>query len=379
MEKIDTNCCNPTTKIFDMGNAPTRSFESGRFFEYNGLNILDLHGSWYEMGRQYGFLAAELLHDVYQNFMLYNMERESDRAPFVQAVADKLYRYYPHRLRQLFSGMAETSGLTLEQLKTVNVVEFSAAVFNCSAMAVWDDYAAGNLVYGRNYDAPGFQPLGKDVLLTAYHPSDGSLATATIGYAGEIYAVNGLNEKGIFLELNNGMPSGGTEILYERLASTTELMMMLLDADSLDYADAFLRTVKGFASYTIGIADAREARSYEWCARGVARAPLTADGLMVMTNHYVSDEWDFAKPDDEQSWGSLTRCANLKTLAEQSRGTIDASLMRRIMQTPIKDGGPGHDCTVYQIVIEPQTMMLWMQVAGVTSWQQVDMGKILLP
>lgn len=370
---------NSTTNIFDMENAPTRSFEGGRFFEYNGLNILDLHGSWHEMGRQYGYLVSELLHDVYQNFMIPNMEREPDRVPFVQAVADKLYRYYPHRLRQLFAGMVETSGLTLEQLKTVNVVEFSAAVFNCSAMAVWNDYAAGNLVYGRNYDAPGFLPLGKDVLLTAFHPSDGSLATATIGYAGEIYAVNGLNEKGVFLELNNGMPSGGTDILYERLASTTELMMMLLDADSLDYADAFFRTVKGFASYTIGMADAREARSYEWCARGVARAPLTADGLMVMTNHYVSDKWDFAKPDDVQSWGSLTRCANLTSLAEQNRGAIDAHLMCQMMQTPIENGGPCHECTVYQIVFEPQTMRLHVRINGVTDWQQVDMGKILLP
>lgn len=363
---------------FAMQIAPTRAFESGRLYEYHGLNILDLRGSWYEMGRQYGQLASHLLKNVYYNFMLPNMEREPDREPFVREVADNLYRYYPHRLRQLFAGMAETSELSLEQLKIVNVVEFSAAVFNCSAMAVWGDYAADNLVYGRNYDAPGFLPLGKDVLLVVYHPSDGSLVTATIGYAGEIYAVNGINEKGLFLELNNGMPSGGTEIHYDRLASTVELLTMLLDADSLDYADAFFRTVKGFASYTIGIADAREARSYEWCAQGIARAPLTADGLMVMTNHYVSDEWDFARPDDEQSWGSLTRCANLKTLAEQSRGAIDAHLMCRIMQTPIEDGGPCHECTVYQLVFEPQTMNLWIQVAGVTTWQNIDVGKLMM-
>lgn len=369
---------NSKTNIFDMENAPTRSFEDGRFYEYNGLNILDLHGSWYEMGRQYGRLASELLKDVYQNFMLPNMEREPDRVPFVREVAGNLYRYYPHRLRQLFAGMAETSELTLEQLKIVNVVEFSAAVFNCSAMAVWGDYAVGNLVYGRNYDAPGFLSLGKDVLLVIYHPSDGSLATATIGYAGEIYAVNGINEKGIFLELNNGMPSGGTEILYDRLASTVELLTMLLDADSLDYADAFFRTVKGFASYTIGIADAQEARSYEWCTQGVARAPLAADGLMVMTNHYVSDEWDFARPDDEQSWGSLTRCANLTKLSQQNRGAIDAHLMCQMMQTPIENGGPCHECTVYQLVFEPQTMRLWIRVSGVTDWQQVNLGNLIM-
>lgn len=378
MENSNSNCDHCGTDVLTQQDVLRCSFENGRLYEHNGLNILDLRGSWYEMGRQYGGLASRLLNDVYQNFMLPNMQREPDRVPFVQAVADNLYRYYPHRLRLFFAGMAETSGLTLEQLKTVNVVEFSAAVFNCSAMAVWGDYAADNLVYGRNYDAPGFLPLGKDVLITVYHPSDGSLATATIGYAGEIYAVNGVNEKGIFLELNNGMPSGGTEIRYDRLASTVELFTMLLDADTLDYADAFFRTVKGFASYTIGIADAHEARSYEWCAQGVARAPLAADGLMVMTNHYVSNEWDFAKPDDEQSWGSLTRCANLTAIAEQNRGTVDAAMMCRLMQTSIQQGGPCHECTVYQLVFEPQTMMLHIQVAGVTEWQKINLRNLLI-
>lgn len=354
-------------------------FEGGSLYECKGVKILDLHGSWYDMGRQYGFLAAPYLQDVYHNFMLPNIEREPQTLSFVEETAEKLYRYYPHRLRQLMTGMAETAGMTLEQLKFVNVVEFSAAVFNCSALAAWGEYTEDNLVYGRNYDAPGFQPLKNDVLVIVYHPADGSLSMATIGYAGEIYAVNGINEKGLFLELNNGMPSGGTEIRYDRLASTVELMTLLLDADSLDYADAFFRTVKGFASYTIGIADACEARSYEWCAQGVAQAQQTSEGFLVMTNHYVSEEWDFAKPSDEASWGSFTRCANLKALAERHKGQIDAEKMCQIMQTPIEQGGACHECTVYQMVLEPATLTLWIQITGVTTWQKVEMSKYLLP
>lgn len=353
-------------------------FEGGRMVFRNGIRILDLRGSWKEMGRQYGYLATDQLHDVYEQYMLPNIEADSSRAPFVYEVAEKLYRYYPSRLKQLMEGMAETSGLTLAQLKIVNVVEFSAAVFNCSAMAAWNQYAADGLVYGRNYDAPGFQSLCNDILVVVYHPSDGSLAMATIGYAGEIYAVNGINEKGLFLELNNGMPSAGTEILYDRLASTTELMTMLLDADSLDYMDAFFRTVKGFASYTIGVADAHEARSYEWCAKGTACAkPTDPSGLMVMTNHYVSEDWEFPKPSDEASWGSFTRCANLKSLAVQHKGSLDAEKMCQIMQTPIEKGGPCHECTVYQIVYQPCTLTMWMQFAGVNTWQKVEMKEFL--
>ncbi len=63
----------------------------------------------------------------------------------------------------------------------------------------WGDYAEDKLIIGRNYDySEAFALLKDDVFVTVYHPSDGALATATIGYAGEIYAVNDLNEKGVF-------------------------------------------------------------------------------------------------------------------------------------------------------------------------------------
>ena len=356
----------------------SRTFEGGSVTEKNGVKVLDLHGTWKEMGRQYGYLAASCLQDIYQNFLLPKIESGSDTIVNVHGISEMLYSKYPARLKQLIEGMAETSGLTLQQLKLVNAVEYSAAVFNCSAMAAWGPYASGNLVYGRNYDAPGFQELFKDIVIVVYHPSDGALATATIGYAGEIYAVNAMNEKGLFLELNNGMPSAGTEILFDRLASTTELLTMLMDAESLEYADAFFHTVRGFASYIIGIADAQEARSYEWCAQGVARADNAApDGLMVMTNHYVSDSWNFPAITDEESWASFTRRKDMMAMAEKYKGHIDVARMQQIMQTSMSEHGPKHTATVYQLVYEPKTMHLWMHIEGANDWQEVDMHSFM--
>lgn len=370
----------PTDSTPIRKGSPCVTFEGGSMTEKNGVKVLDLHGSWKEMGRQYGHLAAEYLQDIYKNFLRPKIDSHSDSIVNVYEISEKLYANYPYRLKLLFAGMAETSGLTLQELKIVNAVEYSAAIFNCSAIAVWGDYAAENLVYGRNYDAPGFQELFKDIVIVVYHPSDGALATATIGYAGEIYAVNAINENGLFLELNNGMPSAGTEILFDRFSGTTELMTMLMDAEDLDYADAFFQTVKGFASYIIGIADEREARSYEWCAQGVARADsITSDGLMVMTNHYVSDYWDFPVVSDDTSWASLSRRADLITLAEKNKGRIDAATMMQLMQTPMSEHGPMLDgATVYQLVYEPKTMSLWMRIDGVDVWQKVDMGSFLI-
>lgn len=356
-----------------ISNMEGMMFEGGSFVEHAGIKVLNLRGSWKAMGRQYGYFAANYIRDVYQNFMQPKFKEKPGSETRVAEIAEKLYKTCPYRFKQLFAGAAETSGLTLEELKMANVVEYAAEEYNCSAMAVWHDYAAGELIYGRNYDGP-FQSLCHDLLITVYHPEDGALAVATIGYAGEIYVVNGINEKGFFVELNNGMPSAGTEILYERLSGTTELMSMLFDADSMDYVDAFFQTMKGFASFIIGVSDGQEARSYEWCAQGMQRGDVsTPDGLMVMTNHYVSENWPFTQPDDGASWISQTRRKNLLARAEQHKGTIDVKTMQQIMGTSIEEGGPKHELTVYQLVFAPQRMTLWMKISHLTDWQCVDL------
>ena len=354
------------------------TFEGGSFVEQYGIKILNLRGTWKAMGRQYGHFAAKYIRDVYHNFMLPKIAEKSDAEAKVVDIAEKLYQTLPYRFKMLFAGAVETSGLSLEELKMANVVEYAAPEYNCSAMAAWGDYTGGELVYGRNYDGP-FHQLCNDLLVTVYHPNDGSLAVATIGYAGEIYVVNGINEKGLFVELNNGMPSAGSEILYDRLSGTTELMRMLFDADTIDYVDAFFRTTKGFASFIIGVADSKEARSYEWCAEGMRRGDgATPDGLMVMTNHYLNESWTYPIPNDEQCWLSQTRRCNLLSQAEQHKGTINVKLMQQLMGTFIEEGGPRHELTVYQLVFVPQSMKLWIRITNLTDWQCVDLRRLMI-
>ena len=183
--------------------------------------------------------------------------------------------------------------------------------------------------------------------------------------AGELYAVNAINAKGLMVELNNGMPSAGQDILFERFAGTTELLKMMFEADTIDYIDAFFQTEKSFAAFIIGVADKDESRAYEWCIDGCHRAEnVTPDGLMAFTNHYLSPEWQYAQPADDSSWNSLTRRKNLLAMASEHKGRIDAAAMCRIMETPIGQGGPLHEHTRYQMVFEPAAMKLMVRIIG---------------
>lgn len=354
------------------------SFEQGSKVSANEVCVVNLSGTWYEMGRQYGALMKGELAEVY-DFVETIIEYSIGNAQQADSIIAVQTSQTPYRICEFFRGASETYGLTMRQLQAINAVERIGGLPKCSAAFCWGDYAAGPLVVGRNYDySEAFALLSDDVAVTVYHPADGSLAVATIGYVGEIYAVNGLNEKGIFMELNNGKPSANIKSPDTRITGTTMLFSALFETDELKDWDLFFNTVNCSSSYIINMADRHEARSYEWCPVGCKQGGTDLpEGLLVSTNYYVNPDWLFAKPSDGASFDSITRRHNLIALCEAEKGRIDAAKMREIIETPLEDGGAAIDLTVYQMVVIPETQMLWLNVIGGSGWTKVDLSGFL--
>lgn len=352
--------------------------EGARIHDVEGITVIDLHGSWYQMGRQYGKLASSRMKDVLE-YLDRKIGTDPERMASAEGIADSLYAGYPPHLKEFLKGSSQTSGLSLDRIKLCNAAEYVEGVFLCSAMAVWDDYGTGKLVFGRNYDAASYSEIGRDLVVTVYHPDEG-IASATVGYAGELYCVNGLNAKGIFIELNNGMPSAGSKIRWDLCPSTTSLFELLFRAGSIDDVDDFFKKTGASLASTIGVACMDGARSYEWCSEGVRRGDvMTGDGLMISTNHYVNDGWSFSTPDDENSWNSIRRRSNLEKMALQYKGAIDVERMKAIMSTSLEEGGPQHSLTRYQIVAVPEDLILHIHFPYNGKWVTLDMKEFLCP
>ena len=354
-------------------------FEEGRKAQRGSIKVVDLSGTWFEMGRQYGALMKKELDEVL--FVIDTViENNEGNASKAEHIVETQTSQTPWRISQFFEGAAETSGFTVEQLQLANAIERIGGLPKCSVAITWGDYAEDDLIIGRNYDySDALALLKDDIAVTVYHPADGALATATIGYAGEIYAVNGLNEKGLFLELNNGRPSANIKSPNTRVTGTTMLFEILFEADTLDDMDLFFNTTNCSSSYIINVADKNEARSYEWCPIDVKRGEKDLpEGLLVSTNYYVNPDWLFATPSDEASWEGLTRRSNLIKLCEAEKGKMTEEKMMRIIETPIKDGGAENELTVYQLVVVPGTMTMWLRVIGGSDWTPIDMGSFLV-
>ncbi len=357
--------------------AEDSAFGQGSRQVFGDVKVVNLQGTWREMGRQYGFLMQKELKEVCDLVEIV-IGYSIGNAAKADSIIDTQIRQTPYRIAEFFQGAAETSGLSVYDLQKINAVERIAGLPHCSVAMAWGDYAAERLTIGRNYDySEALLLLKDDVTVTVFHPADGSLNTAIIGYAGEIYAVNGLNEKGLFLELNNGKPSANIKSPDARVTGTTMLFSVLFEADEMDDLDLFFNTVNCSSSYIINAADSRGARSYEWCPVGVKR--VDAQDLLVSTNYFVHPDWLFATPSDDACWEGLTRRANLLSLCEEAKGRISPDIMKSIIETKIENGGAMNELTVYQMVVEPETLTLWMNVVGGTGWTEIPLGSLLLP
>lgn len=352
-------------------------FEKGAKVACGAVKIINLFGTWHEMGRQYGALLKQELSDV-SSFAEQYVEKNGETAVKVLLAQWSQISYTIHAFME---GMAQTSGLSLSQLYRANAVERLCGLPECSCAIAWDDYAKDDLIVGRNYDyGESFFAMKNNLVTAVFHPADGSLATAAIGYVGEIYATNAINEKGIFMELNNGSPSAPILPPNDRIIGTTLLLNTMFQAHSLDYFDAFFNTSLCSESYIINVCDTNNAHSYEWCPVGCKKGCQNMpDGLLLSTNHYQNSEWDLAHPTDQTSWLSFLRLNNLRKQCDAEKGMLDPQKMMKIMQTDEDHGGSANALTVYQYVVVPKTMQLWLRIIGAADWTPIDLKSFLLP
>ncbi len=356
----------------------SEEFELGKKITKGDIKIVDLRGTWRQMGRQYGYLMKKELEDI-NTFLDIIIEANEGNTSTADQIVDTQTAQTPYRINEFFEGASETSGFSIRQLQTINAVERIGGLPRCSVAMAWDEYAKSDLVIGRNYDySDSFALLKDDIAVTVYHPADGSLATATIGYVGEIYTVNGLNEKGIFLELNNGTPTSNIKSPDTRVTGTTMLFECLFEADELNDMELFFNTVNCSSSYIINVANEDEGRSFEWCPVGVKHGGEDLpDGLLVSTNFYVNPDWLFKVPSDEASWMGITRRNNLIELCNSNKGKIDEEVMKEIINKTVEEGGAMNGNTVYQLVVVPKTKTLWLQITGGSAWTKIDLNSFL--
>jgi len=358
------------------------TFEGGQRYQAGEYPVIVLSGSYREMGRQYGALMKNELNEEY-TFIMDTLVSRGYTRDAVRAEGRTVPAYYPQRVKEIFSGMAETSGLTEDDIAILwfgPIFQVSAVPVvpaSCSYLATWGNYTTdGSLVVSRNWDLPDLvQPFTKWYVLTVYRPTDGSNAVATWSPAGarpETF----MNSKGLFLADDNaGIVDAAPETRPEFI---TEYFRLMFDYSDLKALDAGIRGTAPDIAWIVDVAGPDGAYVYEKSTNRTLQR--TGDGIVAAANHFIDPSWNFAAPPEH----SLSRYNNLLRQADDAKGSIDAGKMMAIRDVCIENGGSKF-CHVdlggnlyssnHQVVYVPGTRTLWMNVMD-KPWQKVELAPL---
>ncbi len=382
---VVVTACTPSAGIGDSGKDLKfiAEFEGGKLYKAGEVSVLELKGNYRQMGRQYGqLLKTELneLYDISANGEY--IQKQKFTYEKMKQIGEFLFAFYPQRYKEILYGMAETSGLGLDKQLILNAIEWhpklGAGAHKCSGIGVWGDYTKdGGLIFGRNNDDTAFfKEFGKYMVVAIFKANDSSINTAIINYAGVIYAANGMNSKGIFLELNSG---NGMGFHAERVSIFVTLMSFLQDYPSLKEMSAAFQSIRANLSSIVNVADRDIAYSFECPTDNASRREPDKAGLIAATNHFVDPCWNIAElPDNASTAYTVTRRNNLLALADKYKGQFDVQKMQQVLDMTIEKGGATDSAgTIYQIIAVPRDLTMWLKAPGNFDWQKVDISKLI--
>ena len=363
---------------------PQREFEGGKLYKVGNIGVLQLSGSYKEMGRQYGGLLKDEIQEFYTIVVDEHYIKDKGlKYEEIKGFSEAVYTRYPEKFKALMSGINETSGLPLEKIvildQVLGIQFIIAQQGECSAVATWGEYTGGKpLVLGRNLDlAVDFKEFSRFLNVVVYNPVD-DIPTAVVCYPGEITSFTGMNANGVFFEINEGAKSGGNIINEDRLMLPVELVRFLTDYSDFNEFDAAMNTTRSNYAFIVQVADKDAAYSYEASVFDIKRRSGQEPGLLVATNDFVNPAWGLTPPLDAED-KSVQRRDNLLGLANTYKGKITPDTMMQIMDTPFEEGGATWtNRTVYQVVVEPANNKLWMKTRGIQDWVEIDLNKYFI-
>lgn len=346
------------------------------------IKTIHLYGSKYDMGVQYGtHLKQELLSSfqIIENYFVKQMKLSTNQ---LVTEAELFFSKYPYSYQQFLEGISKGSSIDLEKIKILNAMETLNSLVReqqeiaaCTFFSIpYNRSKSNSTILGRNYDFPGpFKEIAKFLTLTVMHELN-SVPTAFISMPGQIYCPSCINKAGLFVEFNNGTPSGGKNTNNERETLLINLLHILENSNSFSQLNKQLLSIQSDYSLIVNAASQDEVKSYEYSSyHGMKPFHPLPDNPHVSTNFYLNETWAIEQPSDASTLLGVTRRNNILNLLD-TRDKFDHDEIMQIMDLDIEDKGATWNDTIYQIVYDPGDALLFLKRTNYDNeWQKFDL------
>ncbi len=210
------------------------AFHDGVLYRYPGIvPLLEVAGSHYEMGLQYGvLLRPEIVAGLDSFERILNWHACNEGVPrwlFRSALkrkTRKMAKRLPHRFREEFEGVSEGSGVPLDAVILISLFyDVGEGMSGCTGVLMRG--AEGTIIHGRNQDSAGFggSELGKLTAVVRYK-AKGFHTVTHMDYPLYMGVETGYNDQGLAfseetLSIKQPNPKGFPVLYLVRIALET--------------------------------------------------------------------------------------------------------------------------------------------------------------
>ncbi len=321
--------------------APQRAAGPAPLRDQEGVRVMVLRGSPYEMGRQHGLATVELREQL---------ERSSRRS-FAEAVPWSLARYgilqgvmtaaagleahvQPHHLEEL-QGLVDSSPdpyawsfpiytrkLYYHAIHDIGQTLVDSPLVACTGfIATGAATEGGHTLLARNFDFEGGEAFDRDKVVIVRDPQEG-LANVSVIFSGMVGAVSGMNEAGIAVAIQ----AAGSDAQIRLGTPMTLVVAEILErASSLDEVAAVLAERRGMVTDLVIAVDGTtgETAVFEVNPERVAR--LETGDRTAVANHFRTGEFATDEENQRRMRDQTTkrRGDRMEELLEEHHGELD--------------------------------------------------------
>ncbi len=375
-----------------------RVMSAARLEELDGLPVLFLAGTHYEMGYQHGALARERIRAFRTDAYSYmaDLIRQAMRWPrwlanllarpllFWQASA--YWETMPPELLDEARGVAAGADVHPLEVVLVTAIWEMYLVGGCSEFAVTGGMAAdGQLIHGYNYDlmAPEHALINPHLAMIFYRPA-GEIGFSTLNTVGSVGVNAGMSDAGLSIAWDNTYTRDPAIYAGIELPVVPFIVTLRRVLETCRTVDEGLRLVvdtlpRPLADIVI-IASAEESRAVALETAGSLHAerPLEGDAVWS-TNSFRSSKLapherngDWRGMGTEESGRAFPRYASYSGLFERYRGRVTPRIALEILRDPYPREAEGElyhhiahrsticrEATGFSLIMQPGLGLVW--------------------
>ena len=381
-----------------------RTFQGGKLSRLGILDLVELNGTFYEMGLQYGTLMKDKIIAVRDELVKEYVDPEILSYDTMKGVlGEPFYKALPKRTKDLYAGISKATGIDViehstldQQFMLVLLARRTGQTAMCTALSTWGKNTKDGTSYtGRNFDFAGYirDMMPKYGQMVIMNPSGGEYSVAGVGLAGMVTEViDAMNSEGLYYEFNNGAGTIGATIYSNRTPIYSQMFNNLFDFSTIEELKMCLNSYRANYPSLMMTAEPKQGQAFEISTEAYTAPAPEKEDLMCRGNQFIDPSWGIPDLPSPAAWYSRTRRETFTKLVKDAAPNVDAKAMMQILNTEIYDkdndwkpvdgmtvfeNRPKNpaDVTVWQVVTHPDERKMWVRIPTYSGWMEFDLKK----